>query len=144
MTCSIFYYSPVKATSLALGHLVNDGSRWRYNSIWKLGLATDVIGLPKLTLLLMTKNVSSTSTMPPLVPKSRSMITYLINFTESTKESGNSSAKAMLTTHLFPFFWFFHQFLQLFEGWQHWIPRLPSGKHGKHGSPLVKHWSPSA
>ncbi len=71
------------------------------------------------------------------------MTTNLINFTDNTEQSGNSWAKAVLPTHLFPFFWFFHQFLQLFKGWQHWISRPPSGKHwsssGKHRSPLVKH-----
>ncbi len=41
---------------LTQGHLVIDGSWWRYDSILKLGLGTDDIGSPVLTWLLVTRN----------------------------------------------------------------------------------------
>ncbi len=57
---------------LTLEHSTN-GSRWQNNSIWKLGSATDVIRLPVLTLLMVTDNVSGTTTMPPMVPNNQTM-----------------------------------------------------------------------
>jgi hypothetical protein len=58
-----------------------------------------------------------------MVPDSQSMApitTDLINFTDNTEEFGNSTAKAVLPTHLFHF----DQYLQLLVGWQQWIPRI--------------------
>jgi hypothetical protein len=89
-----------------------------------------------LALLSVTENLSGTSPVPTMVPDNQLMAPMTTDFTDNTKESGNSAANAVLLTHLFAFFLYFYQFLLLFEGWQHWIPRLASGKHR---SPSVKH-----
>jgi hypothetical protein len=59
-----------------------------------------------LTLLLVTKNLLGNPPMPTTVLKSQSMApmtTDSINFTYNTKGLGNSSAKAVLPTHLLIF-----------------------------------------
>jgi hypothetical protein len=69
-----------------------------------------------LTLLSVTRNKLGIPPMPMMVPDSQSMAlmtTNLINFTHNTKESGNSSAKAVLPTHLLPFFINFCKFLRV-------------------------------
>jgi hypothetical protein len=77
------------------------------DSMPSLELATDVIGSPMSTLQSLTKILSGTSPMPLMVPDNPSMTpmpTNLINFADNTEELGNSSTKAVLSTHLFPFF----------------------------------------
>jgi hypothetical protein len=54
----------------------------------------------------VTKNVLGISPMPPMVPDSQlmaPMTTDLINFTDNTKELGNSSAKACCQLIFFHF-----------------------------------------
>jgi hypothetical protein len=60
-----------------------------------------------LTLLSVIENLSGTPPMPTMVPNSlwmAPMTTDSINFTNDTKESGHLLAKAVLPTHLVPFF----------------------------------------
>jgi hypothetical protein len=60
-----------------------------------LGLGADVIGLPMPTFLLVTKNLPVTPPMPTMVPNSQLMAPITIdsiNFTDNTKELGNSFA----------------------------------------------------
>jgi hypothetical protein len=65
----------------------------------------DTDSMPRL--LSVTEILSGTSPMPPIVPDNQSMSPMTsdpINFTDYTEELGNSLAKAVLPTHLFPFF----------------------------------------
>jgi hypothetical protein len=58
------------------------------DSMGRLGLGTDVFGLPMPTLLLVTKIISGTSPMSPMVADGQSMAPMTINsinFTDNNK-----------------------------------------------------------
>jgi hypothetical protein len=49
----------------------------------------------------LTDNISGITPMPPTIPDSQSMALMTTNFTNNTKESGNSLANAVLPTQIF-------------------------------------------